>query len=73
MWTTDICLCNYVKKERKSLNQSRSKETLDNSKNWIKVWKIYNFVGADYAELDHADFGNLRRREGEAQIHGGGI
>lgn len=30
----------------------------------------YNLVGAEYAELDPADLGDLARRERESQIHG---
>ena len=30
----------------------------------------YDLVGAEYAELNHADFGDLRRRVGKSHIHG---
>lgn len=33
--------------------------------------KNYNFVRAEYSELNQADFGDLRRRERKPHIHGG--
>ncbi len=30
----------------------------------------YDLVGAEYAELNHADFGDLRRRVRKSHIHG---
>lgn len=36
----------------------------------IREVEDYDLVGAEYAELNHADFGNLRWRVRESNIHG---
>ncbi|GER28748.1 P-loop nucleoside triphosphate hydrolasessuperfamily protein with CH (Calponin Homology) domain, partial [Striga asiatica] len=36
----------------------------------FRVTRNYDLIGTEYAKLDNADFGDLRRRKWEPQIHG---
>lgn len=38
-------------------------------KNCTAISENYNLIGTEYAKLDQTDFGHLRRRKGEPQIH----
>lgn len=35
----------------------------------IQEMENYDLVGAEYSELNHADFGDFRRGVGESHIH----